>query len=90
MELPGIELAAEIALTCGNAELDDAKRRESTRNDLRIREGVDGINTLLSGIVARAREWRRSSSSWPYELNSLQMPVRGHEPDQQQDADELG
>ena len=38
VELPGIEPSAEIALTCGNAESDDAKRRESTRNDLRIRD----------------------------------------------------
>ena len=38
VELPGIEPASEIALTCGNAGLDDAKRRESRRNDLRIRD----------------------------------------------------
>jgi hypothetical protein len=30
VELPGIEPATEIALTCGNTEFDDAKRREST------------------------------------------------------------
>ena len=38
VELPGIELAAEIQLTWRNAEVDDAKRRQSTRNDLRIRK----------------------------------------------------
>jgi hypothetical protein len=38
VELPGIELATEITLTCRNVRIDDAKRRESTRNDLRIRE----------------------------------------------------
>ncbi len=35
--LPGIEPVAEIALTCGDAESDYAKARETTRNDLRIR-----------------------------------------------------
>jgi hypothetical protein len=30
VELPGIEPAAEIVLTCGNAELDYAKQREMT------------------------------------------------------------
>jgi hypothetical protein len=34
-----IEPATEIALTCGNAEFDYAKRRETTRKYLRIREG---------------------------------------------------
>jgi hypothetical protein len=38
VELPGIEPASGIALNCGNAKSDNAKRRESTRNDLRIRE----------------------------------------------------
>ena len=28
-------------LTCGNGEFDDAKRRESTRNDLRIRQATN-------------------------------------------------
>jgi hypothetical protein len=31
VELPGIEPATEIALTCVNAVLDDAKVRETTR-----------------------------------------------------------
>jgi len=35
MELPGIETGTKISLTCGNAGLDYAKRRESTGNDLR-------------------------------------------------------
>ena len=38
VELPGIEPVTKIALSCGNAELEYAKRRESTRNDLRIRD----------------------------------------------------
>jgi hypothetical protein len=38
VELPGIEPVAEIALTCGNVETDDAKVRETTRNDVGIRE----------------------------------------------------
>jgi hypothetical protein len=38
VELPGIEPGAEIALTCENVEIDDAKVRETTRNDLGIRE----------------------------------------------------
>jgi hypothetical protein len=38
VELPGIEPATEIVLTCRNVESDDAKARETTWNDLRIRE----------------------------------------------------
>ena len=38
VELPGIEPAPKIAVTCGNAEFDDAKVRETTRNDAGIRE----------------------------------------------------
>ena len=38
VELPGIEPDAEITLNCGNTEVDDARRRESTRNVLRISE----------------------------------------------------
>jgi hypothetical protein len=30
VELPGIEPATKIVLTCGNTEFEDAKRREST------------------------------------------------------------
>ena len=30
VELPGIELGAEIPLTCRNADSDDAKRRQTT------------------------------------------------------------
>jgi hypothetical protein len=37
VELPGIEPIPEIPLSWGNAEFRYAKRRESTRNDLRIR-----------------------------------------------------
>lgn len=38
VELPGIELGAQNGLTFGNAEFGYAKVRETTRNDLRIRE----------------------------------------------------
>jgi hypothetical protein len=38
VELPGIESGAQSTLNCGNAENHDTKRRESTRDDLRIRE----------------------------------------------------
>ena len=38
VELPGIELGTEIVLTSGNAQSDDGKVRETTRNDLRIHE----------------------------------------------------
>ncbi len=38
VELPGIEPSPKISLTWGNLEFDDAKRRESTRKYLRIRE----------------------------------------------------
>ena len=41
MELPGIEPAVEIALTCGDAYLRYAKVRETTRNA----NGVDGVNS---------------------------------------------
>ena len=37
VELPGIEPVTETNVTCGNAEYNYAKRRETTRNDLRIR-----------------------------------------------------
>ena len=36
--LPGIEPVSEIELTCENTEFGYAKRRESTRNYLRIRQ----------------------------------------------------
>jgi len=39
VEVPGIEPATEIVLTCENAESANAKIRETTRIDLRIREG---------------------------------------------------
>ena len=35
VELPRIETGAEIALNCKNTILDDAKVRETTRDDLR-------------------------------------------------------
>ena len=40
MELPGIEPGAEIVLNCGDPRFQHANRRESTRNDLRIRRKV--------------------------------------------------
>jgi hypothetical protein len=41
VEPPGIEPAAEIIVTCGNAENNDAKRRETTCG---YAKGVDGVN----------------------------------------------
>ena len=38
VELPGIEPALEILLTCGKAGFRYVKRRDCTRNDLRIRD----------------------------------------------------
>jgi hypothetical protein len=42
VELPGIELGTESVLTCEDAELGDAKQRETTCGDAR---GVDGVKT---------------------------------------------
>jgi hypothetical protein len=38
VELPGIEPAPKIAVSCGNTEFDYAKRRKTTQKYLRIRE----------------------------------------------------
>jgi hypothetical protein len=38
VELPGIEPGFKTELNCGNTELHDAKRRETTPIDLRIRQ----------------------------------------------------
>jgi hypothetical protein len=38
VELPGIEPVAEMPLTSGNAGFNDAKQRQTTRNDLRLRD----------------------------------------------------
>jgi hypothetical protein len=40
VELPGIEPAAKNDMACGNTEFDDAKRRETTRSDMRIHRKV--------------------------------------------------
>jgi len=37
VELPGIEPTPEMVVNCGNVEFNYAKRRQMTRNDLRIR-----------------------------------------------------
>ena len=37
VELPGIEPGAKIDLNWDNSGIDDAKQRQTTRNDLRIR-----------------------------------------------------
>ena len=50
MELPGIEPATKISLSCRNAEIDDAKRREMTRNDLRIHRKVLMASTCRSRL----------------------------------------
>ena len=51
VELPGIELGAEISVTCGNAEVDDVKQRETT---CRYAKGVDGINMFARSATPRA------------------------------------
>jgi hypothetical protein len=38
VELPGIELAAEVGVTCRYIDEHDAKARETTYGDLRIRQ----------------------------------------------------
>ncbi|MDT5168498.1 MAG: hypothetical protein QOD02_1825 [Mycobacterium sp.] len=38
VELPGIEPGSKIRLTCGNDGIEYAKRRQTTRDDLRIRQ----------------------------------------------------
>jgi hypothetical protein len=48
VELPGIELGGEIALTCGSAGFDDAKQRERTGNDLRIHRKMLTASTRRS------------------------------------------
>jgi hypothetical protein len=45
VELPGIELAAEIGVTCEDAVLIDARRRETTCGSAK---GVDAIYTPRS------------------------------------------
>jgi hypothetical protein len=46
VELPGIEPVTETAVTCTNTDPNNAKSTEMTRNYLRIRESVDGVNTF--------------------------------------------
>ena len=46
MELRGLEPLAKIRLTCGNAELGDAQRRESARMTCEYVKGVDGVNSV--------------------------------------------
>jgi hypothetical protein len=50
VDLPGIEPATEIVVTCEYSESDDAKRRAITRNDLRIQRKV---------LIASTRHQRR-------------------------------
>jgi hypothetical protein len=54
VELPGIEPATEMALTCGNVGNDYAKQREMTWG---YAKGVDGVNTF--------DRWRSSFVSEP-------------------------
>jgi hypothetical protein len=45
VELPGIEPAAKIGVTCGNADSDDAKQRENdAKRPADTPSGVDGVN----------------------------------------------
>lgn len=50
VELPGIETGAEIALTCKNTALDDAKVRETTRDDLRNTRKALMASTLAANL----------------------------------------
>ncbi len=57
VELPGIEPGAKGPVTCGKTEFDNAKRRETTRNDLRIHRKVLTASTraaVPSGWMAIA------------------------------------
>jgi hypothetical protein len=68
----------KIAVTCRNAESDDAKRRETTAD---YAEGVDCINTAspLSGTRSRAT-LARNSPSGSMNLNPQMPPVGEHTP----------
>jgi hypothetical protein len=48
VELPGIEPDTKSGVTCGNAKVDDAKRRETTCG---YAKDVDGINTPVASAA---------------------------------------
>jgi hypothetical protein len=53
VELPGIEPAAIGPMTCGNAGIDNARRRETTSSDLRIhREVLTASTRMVAGDLA--------------------------------------
>src|SRR6478609_4618274 len=56
VELPGIEPATEIALSCGNAEFDDAKQRKQREMTCGYAKGVDGINTVPAAATISRRD----------------------------------
>jgi len=47
VELPGIETALDMAMSCGNVEFNYAKRREKTCG---YAESVDGINSTPQSL----------------------------------------
>ena len=52
VELPGIESGTKIVLTCGNADIRDAKRREKYVNrPADTPKGVDGVNNTRPVIA---------------------------------------
>jgi hypothetical protein len=69
VELPGIEPFQEIALTCGNAGFEYAKRRELTCG---YAEPVDGINRVAPQrdcrCVASQRDLRRRAERTQFRL----------------------
>lgn len=65
VELPGIEPGPKIGLTCGNAQFEYSKRRETTRSDLRIHRKVLMASTrrfraqcaVEYGVKVRSRQY---------------------------------
>ena len=66
VELPGIEPGPKIDLSCGNVEFNYAKRRQMTRNDLRIRRRCDGIN--IARPFARTATAQQDTAGQPIRL----------------------
>src|SRR5213075_2918831 len=64
VELPGIEPAPEIALSCINAEFDYAKVRTNTPNDLRIRASACRATERVACVSRPLREAQRQARPW--------------------------
>jgi hypothetical protein len=72
VELPGIETGAEIALTCKNTALDDAKVRETTRDDLRNTRKALMASTLAANLSQGATTVAPGSKALSAEVNRSQ------------------